>query len=329
MLKEQLNNGIVEVVPDPSTFSQHPVSYLPHHCVIPKEGLSKLRIVYDASAKTKDNKSLNECLYRGPLMLEDLTGLLIRFREHKIGIVADVEKAFLQIGLQNEDRDVTRFLWVHDACKPISEGNLVHLRFRRIPFGVISSSFLLNATIRYHLTKSSNPCDNRIANDIYVDNLVTGSHSVSEAKSLYKTWRRSFSALSMNLQQWQSNSVEFISHIPDRYQGHGSDVKVLGIGWNLNNDKLYLRSDDSFRTLSEVCTKRDVLRTIASIYDPCGFVAPLILPAKLFLQELWKQKIKWDTPFEETLQKEWEPIASNFKEMQNICLPRFYASGHN
>ena len=76
---------------------------------------TKVRIVYDASAKPKsDNKSLNECLYRGPVMLKDLCGLLLHFRISKFAVVADNEKAFLQLGLQNEDRNVTRFFWIKD-----------------------------------------------------------------------------------------------------------------------------------------------------------------------------------------------------------------------
>ena len=69
---------------------------------------TKVRVVYDASAKTqKGNKSLNECLYRGPVILPSLFGLILRFRLNPIGIVSDVEKAFLNIGLQMNDRDVT------------------------------------------------------------------------------------------------------------------------------------------------------------------------------------------------------------------------------
>lgn len=63
---------------------------------------TKLRIVYDASAKTKlDHNSLNECLYRGPVLLHDLCGTLLRFRNHKIGLVADIEKKIPSYGSEN------------------------------------------------------------------------------------------------------------------------------------------------------------------------------------------------------------------------------------
>ena len=119
----------------------------------PLKPTTKLRILYDASAKVrKENYSLNECLYRGPVLLNDLCGLLMRFRLNQIAIVADIEKAFLQIGLHPYQRDVTRFFWMKDSSKArLDYDNIQENRYRRVPFGVISSPFLLGATVEYHL----------------------------------------------------------------------------------------------------------------------------------------------------------------------------------
>lgn len=65
-------------------------------------------------SSVKGSISLNECLYSGPIMLGDLTGLLIKFRYHQIALSAHVETEFLQIALHNKYRDVTRFLWIPD-----------------------------------------------------------------------------------------------------------------------------------------------------------------------------------------------------------------------
>lgn len=117
VIQEQFTKGIIERV---ETKRVGIVHYLTHHAVItPQKTTTKLRVVYDASSKSKQsNKSLNECLYRGPVMLHDLCGMLMRFRLHKIALVSDIEKAFLQIGLQESQRDVTRFVWLKDINNP-------------------------------------------------------------------------------------------------------------------------------------------------------------------------------------------------------------------
>lgn len=128
ILQEQERLGIIEQVLNHKTLQDHPVHYLPHHGVIREGKTTNLRIVYDASAKPNGTySSLNELLYKGPLLLEDLTALILRFRQHDIGIVADIEKAFLQIGLYEEDRDVTRFLWLNNLSnnKTINEENMI------------------------------------------------------------------------------------------------------------------------------------------------------------------------------------------------------------
>lgn len=315
-IQYQLTKGIIEEVPvNETNESEYPIHYLAHHGVrLPGK---PTRIVYDGSAKLKESKSLNECLLAGPILLQDLTGLLIRFRFHKIGIIADVEKAFLQIGLENNSRDVTRFLWLKDISKPATEDNILYLRFCRVPFGIISSPFILNAIIQHHLMKSKDKVIQQIANDIYVDNLVTGTSTTLQAMTLHNKLKKEFQDMSMNLREWSSNCKNFQNMIP----GFNEDniIKVLGLNWNREDDTIQIRlKNNNFKN-----TKRGVLKTIASVYDPCGFVVPSLLASKLFLQELWKLKVKWDTPLPNNLREQWEVIKEDLNNIQGI-LPRYY-----
>ena len=86
------------------------VVYLPHKEVL-KEGRSttKLRIVFDASAKYKDTMSLNDVLYKGPCLNADLYSLLLKSREQPIVLTADIEKAYLQININKEHIDYLKF----------------------------------------------------------------------------------------------------------------------------------------------------------------------------------------------------------------------------
>ena len=145
VIKNQLSSGIIEVVEKPLDGVIGRTHYLPHHAVIRKDKLTtKLRIVYDASARGT-GASLNDCLYSGPNFGQNIMAILLRFRTHKIGIVGDIEKAFLMISIAPKDRDVLRFLWIDSIDKVLPR--IMTFRFKRVVFGVSASPFLLNATI--------------------------------------------------------------------------------------------------------------------------------------------------------------------------------------
>ncbi|XP_052762173.1 uncharacterized protein LOC128204805 [Mya arenaria] len=170
-----------------------------------------------------------ELMKRGPVLLNDLCGIMLRFRLYKIGIVADIEKAFHQVGLQPSDRDVTRFLWFKDLSEPMmDQNNIQEYRICRVPFGVVSSPFLLSATIEHHLDTYETEVAEKLKSDIYMDNLVTGTDSVGDAKDLYRDSKDMFNEAQMNLQEWNTNSVELKSVIESKDLADEQVTKVLG-----------------------------------------------------------------------------------------------------
>ena len=113
---------------------------------------TRVRIVYDGSSKRKNEVSLNETLYRGPPLTPLILDILLRFRMFSTVLIGDLEKAFLSILiLTPEQRDLLRFIWVNDITK--DNPNLVVFRFLRLIFGLNASPFILNGTIRHHLSK--------------------------------------------------------------------------------------------------------------------------------------------------------------------------------
>ena len=106
----------------------------------------------------KGDKSLNECLYKGPNLLHDLCGILFHFRTQQIAIFSDIEKVLLQVGIRETDRDVTRFLWFKNLSNlKITESNLDTYQFCHVLFEVVCSPFLLAETIKFHLRKVGTP----------------------------------------------------------------------------------------------------------------------------------------------------------------------------
>uniref|UniRef100_A0A1I7X800 Integrase catalytic domain-containing protein n=1 Tax=Heterorhabditis bacteriophora TaxID=37862 RepID=A0A1I7X800_HETBA len=286
IIKEQLTLDIIEPVLNDHKPDSNIIHYLAHHPVVNlQKSTTKVRIVYDASAKTRNNPSLNECLYRGPVLLPDLCGVLLRFRLAPIAISADVEKAFLQITLAPPDREVTRFLWLKDVTQPPTPNNIITYRFTRVPFGIISSPFLLGATIRYHLEQSETTIAHNLWRNLYVDNVFMA------AKML--TMRNNYI---LNLENFLKIKGH---HIPDI-------SKILGIKWNISTDNLHFLIP-SF--IEKDVTKRNILKYIASIYDPLGFISPLFVLPKVFLQKLWKTSLSWDEKITTELFDEWSNIS--------------------
>jgi len=127
-IRSQLQQGIIEFVSEPDK-PFGPVHYLPHHPVIREDKTTtKLRIVYDASAK-QDGLSLNECLYTGPKSRQSILDILLRFRVHEVAVVGDIEKAFLMITVAQPDQDALRFLWFADVND--TQKSVAVMRFTR------------------------------------------------------------------------------------------------------------------------------------------------------------------------------------------------------
>ena len=150
------------------------VHYLPHHGVIRQDKqTTKLRIVYDGSAKTtSDTVSLNDCLKTGPNLIPKLFDILIRFRWHFIALTADIEKAFLNIEIAPSDCDMLRFLWVEDPLD--ADSQVLHLRFACLVLGFRPSPAILGSVISHHLQKYQLNVIPAITDSFYVDDMISG-----------------------------------------------------------------------------------------------------------------------------------------------------------
>ena len=211
IIKDQLEQNIIEKVAElEATEKEH---YLPHHAVVREHAeTTKIRIVYDASSKEgKTGTSLNNCLHVGPPLTPLLFDILLRFREFKVPMVAAIEKAFLNVEIDQADRDVLRFLWVKDVHNENSPIEVY--RFNRVVFGVNSSPFLLNGVLRHHISKCQEldpEFATKLASNFYVDDLVFGASNVDDARNLHLKAIERMKEGGFNLRNWKSSNVELV-----------------------------------------------------------------------------------------------------------------------
>ena len=353
IIQDQIKKGIVEVVEDTERPTIGKVHYLPHHGVIRHDKkTTKLRIVYDASARS-GGPSLNDCLYTGPKFDQKILDILLRFRSYRVALTADIEKAFLMISMASCDRDVLRFLWVKDITQ--DQPDVVILRFTRVMFGVSSSPFLLNATIRHHIEKfsSSHPKSAQsLLQSIYVDDIVYGADSEEHAYDLYGESKKILKEGGFNLRKFTTNSQQLQERIDqaEKKQGVGvtestmnhdetyakgtlgntqlifpGEDRILGVRWDATSDQLIFNFEDVAQSAVEPNpTKRHVVTIIGKFYDPLGFMSPIIIRFKIFFQELCGPKLDWDEPLSGKLLKKWHSLVADLQESQPISVPRSY-----
>ena len=184
-----MNSGKIERLDeeedDTNLGSKH---YIPHTGIVKQEReTTKLRVVYDASSKAAGEVNLDECLHSGPNLITFIFDVLLRFGMQKVALIGDMEKAFLQISIDPEQRDLLRFLWMEDAN--LDNPKCSKFRFSQLPFGLTCSPFILNATIRHHLKRyeESDPqfvCN--VVKSLYVDDYACAFASEDEAFKVYK-----------------------------------------------------------------------------------------------------------------------------------------------
>ena len=346
IIQEQLETGIVEEVSEeePTVKAVH---YLPHHAVVRRDkSTTKVRIVYDASAKVAGSPSLNDCLLKGPKFNQLIFDILVRFRAYKFALTADLEKAFLMVSVEEADRNVLRFIWVDDPFKDYPEFKIY--RFTRVVFGVSSSPFLLNATIRAHLEKyleSNETIVHKLLDSTYVDDIISGGQSEDEVLDHYSQAKMIFREGGFNLRKFQTNSSLVQARI-DASEDTGSPqseltysettfgttphsqaegTKVLGVLWNPEDDRLTFDITGIAKIAFDlVPTKRNLVSLIGKCYDPLGFLSPMIVRFKMLFQKLCGCKCSWDDVISGETLKEWKILVADLQLAVPVSIPRTF-----
>lgn len=315
VMEENINNGWVEEVKDPAALIEKDCYYLPHFFILKDSETTPLRIVFDASC---GNPSLNSCVYEGPNMLNDLPELLALFRTGRVGVAADIARAFLSVKLLECDRKYVRFLWFKDN-DPNKE--IVPYHCSTVIFGNVSSPFSLAIVLSTHLHMYNEPVATDMSRKLYVDNVLTCVESEDEAMEYYHRSRKIMSDGSFLLRQWASNSTQLTEQAKsDNIATKSNIVSTLGLMWDTVTDTLKVAEKTFLH--KERPTKRQVLSEMSSVFDPLGFVNPLIVPARKFVTELWAKGKSWDDPLSDDECSQWQNIRSSLAHVCDFQIPR-------
>jgi hypothetical protein len=304
--------------------------YLPHHSVVNPRKPEKVRVVFDAAA-THQNVSLNDQLMQGPDLISSLLGILLRFRERPIAIVGDIEAMFLQVRVPDEDTEALRFLWWTDGQLdgPVDEYKMV-----RHIFGARDSpaccNFALKETAK-NCRGFSQEAREAVLKSFYVDDMVGSVDTVDIGISRIQDVSAIVGDGGFHIRGWLSNSLEVMMSVPESVRAAAvvdldfdkSPVnRTLGMEWNVKLDIFRF----SVSLAEKPATKRGVLSTLSSLFDPMGFICPIILTAKNIMQHLWSLKIDWDEDIPPAEQRVWEEWKADLSALATVSIPRCHLS---
>ncbi|XP_071482161.1 uncharacterized protein [Diadema antillarum] len=326
VMETLISKGYAESVPvgnDEST-----TWYIPHHGVIQP---NKLRVVFDCSAQYRGH-SLNSHLLTGPDLTNKLTGVLCRFRRENVAFICDIKEMFHQFKVNEEDRDYLRFLWWKGGNldeDPSTYRMKVHL------FGAGSSPGCANFGLRRLATdltqEFGEDVKNFIHHDFYVDDGLQSMLTAQEVIQLITKTKLLCEKGGLHLHKFVSNNREVLNAVPEEDRAKNvreinlqhDDLPIeraLGVQWCVESDTFNFRMTLQDKPL----TRRGVLSTVMSIYDPLGLIAPLILPGKRILQELCSLSVDWDDPLSEELRTRWERWRSDLLTLPTVSINRCY-----
>lgn len=331
-IHEYLQSGHMREI-DPAD-DEEGAFYLPHHCVFkPSSTTTKLRVVFDGSARSSTGVSINDALIAGPTVQNDLVAILMNFRCFRYVVTVDVPKMFRQIGLQKPDRKYVRIVWRDDSDQPLKVFEL-----QTVTYGLASSPFLATMALKqlaiehaeeYPLAAAA------VEKCFYMDDALAGAQTLEEACQLQRELTELLQRGCFGAHKWCSNSDVILEDVPDELRGDGlnvadidskSIVKTLGVAWSPKEDWFSFCVSPRELDPKLPLTRRNVLSEVARIYDPLGLIGPVLTTAKLFLREIAAITTEWDEPLPEAIVKRWRLFREDLSKLNDLKIPRWILS---
>ena len=305
--------------------------FLPHFPVIRNDrATTKIRIVYDAAAKFQ-GRSLNDELYPGPSLCNDLIEVLLGFRCHAVALTRDVAEMFLQVKLPSDDRKFHRVLWRNGDAerKPdIYEAQRWLFGNAAAPF---AAQFAMKENAKQHALRF--PVASETVEKSYMDDALASFESEDEAKEARKQLTELMKQAGMKISKWRSNSSTVTDSIAEEERaeepsftiedGTQTQAKAQGVVWHADKDQLSIGSSATIReNIPSKPTKRICLKTIAAIFDPLCLVCPFTVRSKILFQETWSRGLQWDDELPPDMKRKWAEWTAELENLSDVSVSR-------
>ncbi|KAI5735873.1 hypothetical protein M8J77_023758 [Diaphorina citri] len=299
---------------------------IPHHAVLKQSSsTTKVRAVFNASASSSTQTSLNELLMKGPKLQKDISNIVLSFRSHCVVVCADIRQMYRQILLHPDDRKFQHIFWRNPNTNEVAEYELT-----TVTYGISPSAYQAQRVLQQlvHDEGESFPLASRaILNETYIDDIVSGAATQEEALQLQQELISLLKRGCFELRKWASNNAALLDNVPHDHRekplalrdNEEPTFKILGLHWDPASDTFSYHVSD----IDIVFTKRSILSHVARMFDPLGWLSPVIFWAKYLLQLLWLSQHSWDDPLSPALAESWSTFSSQLPQLQTLRIPRY------
>ncbi|XP_011330107.1 uncharacterized protein LOC105275148 [Ooceraea biroi] len=307
-----------------STSSSTGANFLPHHGVLRQNSsTTKLRVVFNGSARTSSGLSLNDCLHVGPKLHQDIDAVLLRWRVHAFVFAADIEKMFRQILLHADDQHFQKILWS-------ASGTPLEYFLGTLTYGLVSSPYQSIQTLLQLADDEEHRfplAANVLRFDFYVDDVLLGDDTPQRAHEKVHQLTNLLKAGGFKLQKWSTNESSILEDIvvpapsSSSTREFDAETRMLGLTWHPSSDTFHFRVSQSDSSVTP--TKRIVLSRVSQLFDPLGWLSPVTILGKIFIQSLWKAQVGWDEPLSPSLSLQWMEFSRELCNVQAYAIPRW------
>ena len=254
--------------------------------------------------------------------------------------MSDIKSAFLNIRIDESDRDFLRFLWIDNIESEAP--SLSVKRFISLLFGLKCSPFILLATVNHHMRKheiENREFAEKFLLDLYIDDNPTGLNDPRVGFEYYLFVKTVMKKAGFLLRKWLSNNKDLLEKINDYEKLYFQEEivepttinKVLGVIWNIDSNELIFDITEIIQKALEfsTVTKRVVLKVVSSIFDPLGILAPLVIILKILFQEVCMMKVGWDVPLATDVIIKWTKALNLLSSFEPVRINRHYINGND
>ena len=341
IFQDLIDRGVlVEITEEEQKLWTGAVSYVTAHEVLKEDSSSTpIRLVFNSSLKYK-GRSLNDMLMKGPNTLNDLFGVLLRFRIHPHALVADIKKMYHTIRTTDVEKHVRRvvFRFLDTTQKPKVYGP-TRVMFGDRPAAAITSVCIQETAKTYkHIDEKA---AEMIIKDMYVDDLASGADTPEDIELRKKGIVEIFSKGDFQIKGFitsYDNAPETLALL-----GTGEIGRILGVRWDPTKDQFAflikinltkkikgahtepdLAFDQIPRLIEIALTRAILLGIVNSRYDPLRLLCCILNQLKIELRNLYNADLglDWHDPIPDHMKEKWVRLIQLLKSAESVRFPR-------